>query len=111
MNSTEPTLKGITSEFKNILLKTQKDIKLRGERFKKYKNVHEMTKREYQNLYKENLELKKKLEQYKNYFKNHQKEKSRKEQCILQQQQRELESYRQKESKKKEKNCVHFRGN
>ena len=78
MNNNEPTLKGITSEFKNILLKTQRDKKARDERWKKYRNVHEMTKREYQNLYKETVDLKKKLEQYENYFKNHQKKKEQK---------------------------------
>ena len=35
MNSNEPTLKGITSEFKNILLKTQRDKKARDECWKK----------------------------------------------------------------------------
>ena len=57
----EPSIRSITAEFKNILLKTQKDLKARDEPFKKHKNVHEMTKREYQTLYKENLELKKKI--------------------------------------------------
>ena len=55
----EPSIRSITAEFKNILLKTQKDLKARDERFKKHKNVHEMTEREYQTFYKEKLEFKK----------------------------------------------------
>ena len=97
----EPSIRSITAEFKNILLKTQKDLKARDERFKKDKNVHEMTKREYQTLYKENLELKKRLEQYENYYKNQQKQKTKRSQDLSQHQQRELENYRQKENKKK----------
>ena len=60
----EPSIRSITAEFKNIFLKTQQDLKARDECFEKHKNVHEMTKREYQTLYKENLELKKRLEQF-----------------------------------------------
>ena len=92
---------GVTKELKNLLLKTQKELKARDERFKKHKTVHDATKREYQTLYKENIELKKKLQQYENYFKNHQKEKTKRNQDLLQQQQRELESYKQRENKKK----------
>ena len=55
----EPSIWSITAEFKNILLKTQKDLKARDERFKKHKNVPEMTEREYQTFYKEKLEFKK----------------------------------------------------
>ena len=97
----EPSLRSITAEFQNILLKTQKDLKARDERFKKHKNAHEMTKREYQTLYRENLELTKKLEQYENYYRNQQKQKTKRNQDLLQQQQKELDAYRQRENKKK----------
>ena len=60
-----------------------------------------MTKREYQTLYRENLELKKKLEQYENYYRNQQKQKTKRNQDLLQQQQKELDAYRQRENKKK----------
>ena len=97
----EPSIRNIIAEFKNILLKTQKDLKARDGRFKRHKNVQEMTKREYQTLYKENLELKKRLEQHESYYKNQQKQKTKRSQDLLQRQQRELENYRQKENKKK----------
>ena len=79
----ELNIRSITAEFKNILLKTQKDLKARDERFKKHKNVYEMNKREYQTLYKENLELKKRLEQYESYYKNQQKQKGAKIYCSV----------------------------
>ena len=81
----EETVVGVTKELKNLLLKTQKELKARDERFKKHKTVHDATKREYQTLYKENIELKKKLQQYENYFKNHQKVKTKRNQDLLQQ--------------------------
>ena len=55
----------------------QKELKARDERFKKHKTIHEATKKQYQTLYKENQELRKKLQQYEAYFKNYQKEKQK----------------------------------
>ena len=102
----EESIAAVTNELKNILLKTQKEMKARDERFKKYKNVHEVTKKEYQNLYRENLELKKKLEKYENYCRNQQKEKTKKDHDLLEKQQRKLETYRQSEGKKKKKTNI-----
>ena len=102
----EESVAVVTNELKNILLKTQKEMKARDERFKKYKNVHEVTKKEYQNLYSQNLELKKKLEKYENYFRNQQKEKTKKDQELLEKQQRKLETYRKREGKKKKETNI-----
>ena len=102
----EESVAAVTNELKNILLKTQKEMKARDERFKKYKNVHEVTKKEYQNLYSQNLELKKKLEKYENYFRNQQKEKTKKDQELLEKQQRKLETYRKREGKKKKETNI-----
>ena len=74
----EESVAAVTNELKNILLKTHKEMKARDERFKKYKNVHEVTKKKYQNLCRKNLELKKKLEKYEKYFRNQQKKKKQK---------------------------------
>ena len=74
----EESVAAVTNELKNILLKTHKEMKARDERFKKYKNVHEVTKKKYQNLCRKNLELKKKLEKYEKYFRNQQKKKNKK---------------------------------
>ena len=102
----EESVAAVTNELKNILLKTQKEMKARDERFKKYKNVHEVTKKEYQNLCSQNLELKKKLEKYENYFRNQQKEKTKKDQELLEKQQRKLETYRKREGKKKKETNI-----
>ena len=59
----EESVVGVTKELKNYS-KAQKKLRARDERFKKHKSVHDTTKREYQTLYKENIELKKKLQQY-----------------------------------------------
>ena len=102
----EESVAAVTNQLKNILLKTQSEMKARDERFKKYKKLHEVTKKEYQNLYRENLELKKKLEKYENYFRNQQKEKTKKDQDLLEKHQRELETYRQREGKKKKETNI-----
>ena len=95
----EETIQSVTNEFKTLILKAQK-------RFKKLKSLHDATKREYQTLYKENIELKKRLQQYEAYFKNHQKQKTKREQDLLQQQQKELEGYRCKNKEKSETNIL-----
>ena len=94
-------MKGITSEFKNILLKTQKDIKLREERFKKYKNVHEMT--EYQNLYKENFELKRGLNSTKTILKIIKKKKEEKSKVFYSINKGSLKAIGRKKVKKRKK--------
>ena len=77
MNGKEGSIQSVTKEFKSLILKAQKELKARDERFKKHKTIHEATKKQYQTLYKENQELRKKLQQYEAYFKNYQKEKQK----------------------------------
>ena len=42
----EESVVSVRKELKNLLLKTQKELRARDERFKKHKSVHDTTKRE-----------------------------------------------------------------
>ena len=46
----------------------KKEITMKNDALKKTKNVHELTKKEYQKLYNENAIIKKKLQEYEEYF-------------------------------------------
>ena len=60
-------------------------------RLKKKKTVHELTKKEYQTLLNDHAKLKKKLQQYEEYYKSQQIEKRRKEKNELEKEKKELE--------------------
>ena len=60
--------------------KEKKELNIKNYALKKTKNVHEMRKKEYQNLYNEHTVLKKKLQQYEEYYRSQQiQKKKRKE--------------------------------
>ena len=44
MNGKEGSIQSVTKEFKSLILKVQKELKARDERFKKHKTIHEATK-------------------------------------------------------------------
>ena len=64
------SIQSITNDLRTILLKAKKEIKQKNDELKNAKNVHQLTKKEYQALYNENAQLKKKLAQYEKYFKS-----------------------------------------
>ena len=46
MNSKD-IIQSVTKEFKSLILKAQKELKAKDERFKKQKTIHNATKKEY----------------------------------------------------------------
>ena len=62
-------IQSLTNDLKAILLKAKKEIKQKTDELKNTKNVHQLTKKEYQTLYNEHAQLKKKLAQCEEYFK------------------------------------------
>ena len=76
MNAKE-SIQGITKELKTLILNAKKGLKIKEVSLKKSKSIHEMTKEEYQTLYNEPLNLKKKLQQYEEYYKSQQIERRR----------------------------------
>ena len=71
------SIQSITNDLRTILLKTKKEIKQENDELKNAKNVHQLTKKEYQALYNEYVQLKKKLAQYEEYFKSTQIQKKK----------------------------------
>ena len=61
------------------------------------------SKKEYQNIFNENQQLKKRIEKYENYFKQQQKRQYQQQQQQLIQQQKELLKYKEKKKKQKKK--------
>ena len=47
------SIQSITNDLRTILLKAKKEIKQKNDELKKTKNVHQLTKKEYQALYNE----------------------------------------------------------
>ena len=80
-----------------MLLSAKKELKMKEELLKKTKNTHEMTKKEYQTLYNEHVKLKKKLQQYEEYYKSQQIEKRRKERNDIEKEKKELERRKKEE--------------
>ena len=76
--SSKDDIRSIANELKTMLLNTKKKMKEKDESLKKVKSVHEMTKKEYQTLFNEHTKMKKKLQQYEQYFKSQQIQKKKK---------------------------------
>ena len=49
MSTSKEKIQSITKDLKTLLLKAKNELKVKNETLKKTKNVHEMTKKEYQN--------------------------------------------------------------
>ena len=64
------SIQSITNDLRTILLKAKKEIKQKNDELKNIKNVHQLTKKEYQALYNEHAQLKKKLAQCEEYLKS-----------------------------------------
>ena len=79
MNNQKETIQGISKELKTLLLNAKKQLKVKDETIKKPKDIHEITRKEYQKVYNEHLQIKKKLQQYEEYYKSQQIQKRRKE--------------------------------
>ena len=77
MNSSKEIIQSITKELKTLLINAKKELQMKNDTLKKTKNVHEMTKKEYQKLYNEHAVLKKKLQQYEEYFRSQQIQKKK----------------------------------
>ena len=90
MNDKE-SIQSVTKELKKLLLNTKKQMETKDESLKKVKHVHELTKKEYQTLYNENMKIKKQLQQDEEYFKSQQIQKKRKERDKLEKEKKELE--------------------
>ena len=67
------------------------------ESLKKTKDIHEMTKKEYQTLYNEHMKLKKKLQRYEEYYKSQQIERRGKERNDIEKEKKELERRKKEE--------------
>ena len=77
------SVENLTKELKDVLLKTKKELKNRDNTIKKTKTIQDLTKKEYQTFFDENVKLKKKIQQYETYYKTQQLEKKRREKTIL----------------------------
>ena len=53
------SIQSFTKEQKALLVRTKKELQNKDESLKKTRNIHEMTKKEYQKLYNEHVNLKK----------------------------------------------------
>ena len=84
MNYKEETMQSITDDIKALILKTQKDLENKTKIINEYLKIIQATKKEYQNLHRENMKLKKNLAKYENYSKIQQ------QQQLQQQQQQNL---------------------
>ena len=69
MNYKEETMQSITDDIKALILKTQKDLENKTKIINEYLEIIQATKKEYQNLHRENMKLKKNLAKYENYSK------------------------------------------
>ena len=67
MNYKEETMQSITDDIKALILKTQKDLENKTKIINEYLKIIQATKKEYQNLHRENMKLKKNLAKYENY--------------------------------------------
>ena len=57
--NTKGSIQSITNDLRTILLKAKKEIKQKNDELKNTKNVHQLTKKEYQALYNEHAQLRK----------------------------------------------------
>ena len=73
------SVESLTKDLKDILLKTKQELKNKDDYIKKQRTVNDLTKKEYQKLYKEYAWAKKQLQQYDAYMKTQRLEKRRKE--------------------------------
>ena len=89
--SAKETIQGMTKELRTLLLNAKKELKIKEESLKKTKHIHEMTKKEYQTLYNEHVKVKKKPQQYEEYYRSQQIEKRRKERNNIEKEKKELE--------------------
>ena len=62
-------IQSITEDFKALILKCQKDFKNKDKAINNYAKILDSTKKDYILIYAENLQLKKKLKEYENYYK------------------------------------------
>ena len=92
MNKKED-INSITNDLKNVLLKAKKEIKQHRDELKKTQSIHALTKKEYQALYNENAQLKKKLAQYEEYVKSQNIQIKRNERDRIEKEKKDLESY------------------
>ena len=57
MSGVAESIQSITKELKTMLLNAKKVINTKDDSHKKVKHVHELTKKEYQTLYNENIKI------------------------------------------------------
>ena len=74
------SVENLTKDLKDILLKTKQELKSKDAYIKKQNTIHDLTKKEYQKLYEDFNNLKKKVNEYESYAKAQRIEKRRKEQ-------------------------------
>ena len=74
------SVKTLTKDLKDILLKTKQELKNKDDYIKKQNTIHDLTKKEYQKLYDEYSDLKKKMNQYESYVRMQRIERKKKEQ-------------------------------
>ena len=77
------SVENLTKDLKDILLKTKQELKNKDDYIKKQKTVQELTKKEYQKLYKEHAKSRKQLQQYEAYMKTQKQKKEEKKKMNL----------------------------
>ena len=77
------SVKTLTKDLKDILLKTKQELKNKDDYIKKQNTIHDLTKKEYQKLYDEYSDLKKKMNQYESYVRMQRIERKKKNKTTL----------------------------
>ena len=74
------SVESLTKDLKDILVKTKKELQNKDAYIKKQSTINDLTRKEYQKLYEDYSDLKKKMSQYESYARTQRIEKRRKEQ-------------------------------
>ena len=74
------SVENLTKDLKDILIKTKQELRNKDVYIKKQNTINDLTKKEYQKLYEDYNNLKKKINEYESYARTQRIEKRRKEQ-------------------------------
>ena len=77
------SVESLAKDLKDILLKTKQELKNKDDYKKKQNTIHDLTKKEYQKLYDEYSDLKKKMNQYESYVRTQRIERKKKNKTTL----------------------------
>ena len=74
------SVENLTRDLKDILIKTKHELKTKNDYIKKQNTINNLTRKEYQKLYENYNNLKKKMNEYESYARTQRIERRRKEQ-------------------------------